>query len=126
MDNNIVTPQIIPPLPQTSPVKSNMGRNLIVAVSAILIIIILIGTGYMLFLGNVKKATYTAQVYTQPTVAAQPTVTPTPSAYQVNPKDTSDTAINQDTQVVNQSLNNLDTDLNNVDQSFNDQQTNLQ
>jgi len=126
MDNNLGATQMIPPLSQTPPQKSNLGRNLIVAVSAILIVIVLIGTGYILFFGNAKKTTYTAQVYNQPTTAVMPTVIPTPSTYQVNVKDTSDNAINKDTQAVDQNLNSLDTDLNNVDQSFNDQQTNLQ
>lgn len=93
---------------------------------AVLIIIILLVTGYMLLMGNAKKNTNTAQVYPQPTVKVKPIATPTPSVYQINPKDTSDNAIDQDTQVSSQSLNSLDTDLNNVDQSFNDQQTNLQ
>jgi flagellar basal body-associated protein FliL len=130
MDNNIVNPQVpvqvIPPLPQMPVQKSNTGRNLIVVISAILIVIILIGTGYILFSSNSKKSTYTAQVYTQPTTAVTPSVTPTPSVYQINTKDTSDNAIDQDAQAANQNLNSLDTDLNNVDQSFNDQQTNLQ
>jgi len=127
MDTNFEVPQAIPPLPQMPPAKSNTGRNLVVAVSAILIIVVLIGIGYMLFQGKAKKVAYTAQSYNQPTtVVVSPTVTPTPSAYQVNAKDTSDTAINQDTQATDQSLKSLNTDLNNVDQSFNDQQTNLQ
>jgi len=126
MDNNVVVPQSIPPLPQMPQAKSNMGRNLIVAISAVLIIVILVGTGYLMLMGSAKKKTYTAQVYSQPVVVVSPTVTPTPSVYQVNAKDTSDNAINQDTQATDQSLNNLNTDINNVDQSFNDQQTNLQ
>jgi flagellar basal body-associated protein FliL len=126
MDNGIGAPQAIPPLPHTSPVKSNTGRNLVAATLVILIIFVLVGSGYMLFMGNAKKTTYTAQVYNQPTVAVSPTVTPTPTVYKVNVKDSSDNAINQDTQAANQDLNNLDTNLNNVDQSLNDQQTNLQ
>jgi hypothetical protein len=55
-----------------------------------------------------------------------PTIIPTPSVYQVNVKDASDNAINQDTQVTGQNLNNINSALNTVDQSFNDQQTNLQ
>ena len=126
MDSNAARPQTIPPLPQTFPPKSNLGRNLIVTGSAILIIIILMGTGYMLFISNAKKVTYTAQVYNQPTPPTKPILSPTPSVYQVNVKDTSDSTIDQDTQATNQSLDSIDTDLNNVDQSFNDQQTNLQ
>ena len=131
MDNNqtvpiqTVAPQTtIGPLPPTSQPKSKMGRNVILLVLGILIIIILAATGYMMFLGN--KKTYTAQVYNQPTIKLQPTATPTPSIYQVNPKDSSNSAIDKDNQAADQSLNTLDTDLNNVDQSFNDQETNLQ
>lgn len=130
MDSNLPNPQmtsqVIPPLPQMPPAKSNTGRNLLVAISALLIIVILLGSGYTLFFGTTQKKSYTAKVYNQPAVTANPTAFPTPSVYQVNVKDASDNAINSDTQATNQSLNSLDTDLNNVDQSFNDQQTNLQ
>jgi len=37
--------------------KSNMGRNLIVAISAVLIIVILVGTGYLMLMGSAKKKT---------------------------------------------------------------------
>ena len=127
MDNNLPNQQSIPPLPQMSVAKSNAGRNLIVLVSGVLVLIVLAAIGYMLVLGKTQKKVYTAQVYNQPIITSAPTVTPTPpSVYQVNIKDTSNSAIDQDTQATDQSLNNLDTDLNNVDQSFNDQQTNLQ
>jgi uncharacterized protein HemX len=133
VQQQVVTPpvsepsSVIPPLQQTPPVKSNMGRNLVVAISAILILAVLAGVGYMMFLGNAKKTTHTAKVYAQPTVAATPTVMPMQSSdYQVNVKDTSNSAIDQDTQAADQNLNNIDKDLNNVDQSLNDQQTNLQ
>jgi hypothetical protein len=126
MENNVDTSQMIPPLPQMPPAKSNVGRNIVIAISAFLIVIVLIGTGYMLLSSNAKKATYTAQVYNQPTTVAKPTIIPTPSIFQVNIKDTSNSAIDQDNQAVSQNLNSLDADLNNVDQSFSDQQTNLQ
>jgi hypothetical protein len=130
MDNNpVTTPPVNNPIPLQQPqvlkAKSNLGRNLVMIISAVLIVVILIATGYLLFLNNTKKSVNT-QVYVQPTVPAGPTATPTPSAYQINPKDTSDNAITNDAAAVNQSLGNLDSDLSNVDQSFNDQQTNLQ
>ena len=114
------------PMPQILPTKSNMGRNLVMIISAVLIVVVLSATGYLLFLGSAKKPANKIQVYVQPTVTAKPTATPTPSAYQINVKDTSDNAINNDTTAVNQNLGSLDNSLNNVDQSFNDQQTNLQ
>ena len=127
MDNNpVITPQ---PniLPSVSPKKSNLGRNLVMIISAVLIVVILAATGYLIFLGNAQKtANNKVQGYVGPTIPAGPTVTPTPSVYQINPKDTSDSAINSDTTVANQNLNSLDSNLNSVDQSFNDQQTNLQ
>jgi len=129
MDNNpIITPQVSNPMPQTQipPTKSNLGRNLVMIISAVLIVVILAATGYLLFLGSAKKTTNNAQVYNQPVVSVSPTAIPTPSVYQINTKDTSDNAITNDTTAVNQNLNNLDSDLNSVDQSFNDQQTNLQ
>ncbi len=128
MDNNpVINPQLNP-MPQTQipPTKSNLGRNLVMIISAVLIVVVLLATGYLLFLGSAKKPANKIQVYVQPTVTAKPTATPTPSVYQINPKDTSDSAINSDTTAVNQNLNSLDSNLNSVDQSFNDQQTNLQ
>jgi len=127
MDNNPVVSQFNTQLPPISPAKSSLGRNLVMIISAVLIVVILAGTGYLLFLGSAKKAAYNkVQSYVQPTITISPTTVPTPSVYQINPKDTSDSAISNDTDAVNQNLNSLDTDLNNVDQSFNDQQTNLQ
>jgi hypothetical protein len=127
MDNNpVITSQTNPVLP-TTPVKSNLGRNLVMIISAVLIVVILAATGYLIFLSKTQKTAYNkVQGYVGPTIPAVATITPTPSVYQINPKDTSDSAINSDTTVANQNLGNLDSDLNNVDQSFNDQQTNLQ
>ena len=121
-------PPIIP-LSQAPLKKSNLGRNLVMIISAVLIVVILIGTGYLFVAGNAKKAAYNKiQVYNNqnPPVVTKPTVMPTPSIYQINTKDTSDSAINNDTTATNRDLNSLDVDLNNVDQSFNDQQINLQ
>jgi hypothetical protein len=141
MDNNPITPPVNPlpvnnpvvmsqpnnSMPQIPQAKSNLGRNLVTIISAVLIVVVIAATGYLLILGNAKKtANIKVQGYMQPTIVISPTTAPTPSIYQVNPKDTSDSAINSDTTAVNQNLNSLDTDLNNVDQSFNDQQTNLQ
>jgi len=135
MDNTVVPPQVNPippapqaigPLPQSPQKKSNAGRNLIMILSAVLIVVILVATGYLIFLGSTRKTTYNAQVYNQPTVSAKPTATPQQTSYQSNPKDTSDQAIDQDSQAANKKLTNLDTDLSNVDQSLNDQATNLQ
>ena len=126
MDNNPMVASQTNPLPRIPQTKSNLGRNLVMIISAVLIVVILIATGYLLFLGSAKKIANKTQVYVQPTVAARPTVTPTPSTYQINTKDTSDSAIDKDTTAVNQNLGSLDSGLNAVDQSFNDQQTNLQ
>ena len=92
-------------------------------ISAVIIVLVLLVSGYLL-LFNKSQMTHNAQVYNQPTTT--PIATPTPTTYQVNVKDTSDSAIEQDTQATSQSLSNIDADLNNVDQSFNDQPTNLQ
>jgi len=127
MDNNPVAPQVNDTLIQIPPTKSNLGRNLLMIFSAVLIVFILAGTGYVLFLSSFKKpVSNKIQVYNQSNVKVKPTITPTPSVYQINLKDTSDNAINNDTTTANENLNNLDSDMNNVDQSFNDQQTNLQ
>jgi flagellar basal body-associated protein FliL len=127
MDNNPVIPQYNSQLPQMTQPKSNFGRNLVMIISAVLIVVVIAATGYLLVLGNAKKTAYNnVQSYIQPTLSVSPKASPTPSVYQINPKDTTDSAINNDTTVANQNLDSLDTDLNNVDQSFNDQQTNLQ
>src|ERR1035437_515699 len=109
MDNNpVITPQ---PniLSSVSPKKSNMGRNLVMIISAILIVIIWAATGYLIFLGNAQKTVNNKiEGYVGPTIPAGPTATPTPSVYQINPKDTSDSAITSDTTAVNHNLNSLD------------------
>ena len=130
MDNNLGNVQpAINPLPQSQVPqnKSNLGRILLMIVSGVLTIVVLVGIGYMLFLSRSNSTIHSAQVYNQPMVPTSAvTPTPQPTNYQINPKDTSSQAINQDAQAVNQDLNNVSSDLNNVDQSFNDQQTNLQ
>ena len=114
-------PQSQNPLPTTPQPKTGMGRILAVIISLIIIVTVAGVSAYFLFANKTPK-TYNAQVYNQPTT----TVSPSPTVYQINQKDTSDSAINQDTQAANSDLNNLNGDLNNVNQSFNDQQTNLQ
>lgn len=130
MDNNLGNTQPVinpvPAQPQVSSAKPKVGRVLLMIISAVLTIVVLVGIGYMLFLNYTNnKTTHSAQVYNQPTITT-PTVTPQQTNYQINPKDTSNQAINQDNQAVDQELNNANSDLNNVDQSLNDQQTNLQ
>lgn len=141
------TPSVAP-MPQASQVnqvaatQSVQPQNYSVAQSehhtgksflkVLLVLIFIIGAtaaivygGYML-MGAGKVTTVApknANVFVEPT---KPIGSPTPSVYQTNPNDTTDNAINQDTQITNTELNNLDTSLNNVDQSLLDKQTNLQ
>ncbi|MGA2911461.1 MAG: hypothetical protein ABSE17_02360 [Candidatus Levyibacteriota bacterium] len=124
MENSSETPQPITPLPQAPQAKIGTGRILAMLISIVIIVIVLVLSGYLLFFNKGQKTTPNIQVYNQSTVT--PTITPIPSTYQINVKDTSDNAINQDTQAADQDLNNLNSNLNNVNQSFNDQQTNLQ
>jgi predicted PurR-regulated permease PerM len=128
MENNLETPQVqsVNPLPQTPQPKIGVGRILPVVISVVIIISVLALSGYFLFMNKTQKTAQNTQVYVQPTVVVSPTITPIPSSYKINTKDTSDNAINQDTQAANQDLNNLNGDLNNVNQSFSDQSTNLQ
>ncbi len=100
--------------------KGGMGKRILLLVVIVLLLLSIVGGGYYLFLNSNKSKN--ANVYIQPTTA----VTPTPQAYQSNPKDTSDQAITNDSAAANQSLNNIDSSLNSVDQGLNDQQTNLQ
>lgn len=97
----------------------------------LLVLIIIIGAtvgvvyaGYV-FLGSPKSSsteTKNANVFVEPTLA----VTPTPAGYQSNLSDTTDGALDSDTQVSTKDMDNLDTELTNVDQGLSDQQTNLQ
>jgi hypothetical protein len=137
MDNNLQTPptvtpsptgvpqQGVTPLPQTPPTKSGMGMTFAMIIAVVIIVLVLLMSGYLL-LFHKTQTTHNAQVFKEPAAAVSPTATPVPPTYQINPQDTSDNAINQDTQATSQNLNNLNSDLNNVSQSFNDQQTNLQ
>jgi hypothetical protein len=99
-------------------------------VKILLLLIIIVGItaglvygGWMLMGGENKIATNpkNANVFVGPTK----TVSPTPSVYQINPSDTSDGAIDKDTQIVSDNLNTLDTNISDVDKSLKDQQTNL-
>ena len=130
MDNNLGSiPRSATPLPvrpQVPQNKPNLGRILLMIVSAVLIVVVLVGIGYMLFLNySSQNKPHSAQVYNQQEMIP-PIATPQPTNYQINPKDTTNQAIEQDTQAINQNLNGVNNDLNNVDNSFNDQQTNLQ
>lgn len=131
MENNFETPQSqsvspVSPLLQTQPNKSSFGKTLAMLVALGILVIVLLVSGYFIFLNKSQKVTYNAQVYNQPTIMPTATPIPSPSVYQVNTKDTSDKAIIQDTAATDQNLNNINSALNSVDQSFNDQQTNLQ
>ena len=125
MENNFqnqgITPESSLP-PQPSLPKENDSGKKILLLLGFLGIVILLGIGYIFYSKTPK--TYNATVYNQPTTVTS--VSPSPSVYQSNPKDTSDQAINQDTNATSTDLNSLDSSLSSVDQSLNDQQTNLQ
>jgi len=104
------------------PVKNNSNGKKILSLLALVAVVVIAGIGYFYYSKTPK--TYNATVYNQPSIA--PSVSPSPSVYQSNPKDISTQAITNDTQETNQNLSNLDSSLNSVDQSLNDQQTNLQ
>jgi hypothetical protein len=129
MDNNInnvpVQSTVTPP-PQPPPTQSGIGMTFALIIAVVIIALVLVMSGYLLFFHQTHTTIHNAQVYNEPTPIVSPTVTPLPPNYQINPKDTSDNAINQDTQATGQDLNNVDNALNSIDQSFNDQQTNLQ
>ncbi len=100
--------------------KGGMGKRILLLVVVVLLLLSIAGGGYYLFLNSNKSKN--ANIYVQPTTV----VTPTPQAYQFNPKDTSDQAITNDSAATNQNLNSIDSSLNSVDQGLSDQQTNLQ
>lgn len=141
MENNSTLPndqQSVPSSPSVSPAsvqpaqtvnspvsasekpKSGAGKKLLLVIVLILLLVGILGGGYYLYLNN--KTTHNVNTYNAPTTS----VTPTPQAYQPNPKDTSDQALNSDSSQASQNLNNIDSSLNAVDQGLNDQQTNLQ
>lgn len=132
MDNNqqdvtnnpqVVNPQTVVQPSQVSPAPSNNSKKkMLWILAAVLILVVLLGGGYFYYISFNQQKTYNATLYNEPSTQ----YTPTPTQYQSDPKDTSDTGIDKDSQVANQNINFLDSDLKNVDQSLNDQQTNLQ
>ena len=124
-----VTQPVQPQNFSVSQSEHHTGRSFL---KVLLLLVIIVGAtagivfvGYR-FMGASNTPTTVAQnanVYKEP---ARVTASPTPSVYQSNPADTTDTAIDQDTQISNNSISGLDASLNEVDQSLKDQQTNLQ
>lgn len=121
----IIPQQPVSPIQSTPPSgnKKFSSKVLISVVAAIFLIILLITGGY-LYLQQGRK-TYNATVYNQSPIPT-PSATPTPTGSQINPNDTSNQALNQDSKILDQNLSSASSDLNNTDQSFSDQQTNLQ
>ena len=118
-----VQQQPITPVSNYAPKKGNNGK-LVVAILVVLVIVGLTLGGY-LYLTKYPKKTYNATVYNQPVVKSTPIPQPT-SVPTINPNDSTNQALGQDSQILNQNLNGVNSDLNSLDQSFNDQQTNLQ
>lgn len=116
-----------PPSP-VPPVNSGNKFNKIVFSILILVLLLVVISGALYLYFMQGKKTYNATVYNQPTpiVKAQIKSTPTPPEAQINPNDTSNQALNQDSQTLDQNITNASSDLNNVDQGFSDQQANLQ
>jgi flagellar basal body-associated protein FliL len=105
--------------------KSNSAQKYLLIIFGVILIMVIAVGGLLYFVLNKKTSSvvHNAQVYNVPTTAVP---TPQLTIYQVNAKDVSNQAIDQDTQNAGQNIDSLNSDLNNVDQSFNDQQTNLQ
>jgi hypothetical protein len=123
--NPVLQQAPVQPQPQVQPTPqpaSGGGKKWLKIVLLLLVLVILAVAGFFGYSYFNASKTYNAGVYNYPTSA--PT-TPTPTEV-VNPKDTTDSAIDSDNKVVDQELNNLNTDINGVDQSLNDKQTNLQ
>lgn len=120
-----VTPspvQTLPPvMPSSVTLPQNKGSKAKIALVLVVILLVLGVLGFVAFSYFNSAKTYNAGVYNYPTQAP---ITPTPTGV-VNPNDTTDSAIDSDSKVVDQQLNNLNSDINGVDQSLNDKQTNL-
>lgn len=108
--------------PVTPPNKSGKKKLWIFLIIVLIILIPALSLGYM-YLNSQKS--YNAGVYKEST-SQQISSTPTPTQPEINSTDTSDAALEQDSQKLDQNLSNVDSDLENADQSLNDQQTNLQ
>ncbi len=113
--------------PQTTPISNNSSkRKMLVALLIVIVLLVLGVTGVYLYLQKTNVYDAGKYNYGNNQTKLQPTVSPTPFVYKVNPNNTSDQAIDSDNQNVSQDLGNLNSDLTNIDQSLNDQQTNLQ
>lgn len=114
----VTQPQpVVPPTPE-----SNGGKKRLMMLLLVLLLVILGIGGFFAYSYFNSSKTYNAGVYNYPT-AAQMSPTPTEA---INPTDTTDAALDKDTQTVDQQLNGLNSDITGVDDSVNDKQTNLQ
>ncbi len=126
VNNMPVTPSTTQQNYSVSQSEHHTGKSFLKVLFLLIFIIgataAIVVAGYK-YMGVNSNSIQNANVYAEPT---KPPVTPTPSVYTSNPNDTSNSAIDKDTQVTNNGLSNLNSSLNAVDQSLSDQQTNLQ
>jgi hypothetical protein len=125
-----VTQPVQPQNYSTSQSEHHTGKSFI---KILILLIVIVGiTAGIVFVGykfmganttTVSPNPQNANVYNEPTKTV---VSPTPSVYQSNPTDTSDSAINQDSQISGNNISNLNSSINDIDQSLTDKQTNLQ
>lgn len=117
MEENLNVNSQVPVItPQSQPVK---GNSKILVYGLVIVVLLVLGLGGVLFYLNSHMSSLK-----NPQTVVRTNVTPTP--YVSNPNDTSNQAIDSDTQAAQNTLNSLNNDLNNADKSFNDQSVNLQ
>jgi peptidoglycan hydrolase CwlO-like protein len=126
MEENLQTPQPVYPtntIPDVSSVNNSSGSNIKFTFALIVgLIVLVVGLSSYAYLNLNHQSKNLATTQS----VAIPTLTPTPTVYVPNPKDTSPSAINNDTSNLNQNITNLGNDVQDVNQSFSDQQPNLQ
>lgn len=115
-----VQPNISPQLDTPPPSKGN--KNMLLIFAFIFVLFLIVITAVLYFMTQFKAQN--TQNRKTSTVSLTPTQTPTPTP-EINPQDTTDTSLDNDSKVLEQNIENLESDLSSVDSSFSDQQTDL-
>ncbi len=120
-----ISQPVQPPLglePNASPLPPKGNKKMLRIFAVVFILLLIIVTSVLYFMTVSKTQSTKSQV--NEIIELSPTSTPTPTP-EINPADTSDNTLDQDSTVLEQNINNLDSDAASIDSSFTDQQTNL-
>jgi hypothetical protein len=125
-------PEVVQPVaaqPQVPPVQPSSKSNAKIVLSGLFVVVllVLVGTGSVLYLGGNSKSTpkYTAPTVTN-NIKSAPTPVPTLPQADITSKSVTDTQLDKDVEAINSSLDSLNSDTQAIDVSLLDQQANLQ